>query len=88
MAYADEYQLSLSDPESFWSSKAEDVPWFRAPTQILAKDENGVGRWFVDGEMNTCFAALDWHVKQGRGENLALIYDSPVTQTQAQYTYA
>ena len=88
MAYADEYQLSLSDPESFWSSKAEDVPWFRGPTHILAKDENGVGRWFVDGEMNTCFAALDWHVKQGRGENLALIYDSPVTQTQAQYTYA
>ena len=88
MAYADEYQLSLSDPESFWLSKAEDVPWFRTPTKILAKDENDVGRWFVDGEMNTCFAALDWHVKQGRGENLALIYDSPVTQTQAQYTYA
>ena len=88
MAYADEYQLSLSDPESFWSSKAEDVPWFRGPTHILAKDENGVGRWFVDGEMNTCYAALDWHVEQGRGENLALIYDSPVTQNQAQYTYA
>ena len=88
MAYADEYQFSLSDPEGFWASKAEDIPWIKTPKQILAQDENEVGRWFVDGEMNTCYAALDWHVQQGRGDNTALIYDSPVTQTKARYSYS
>ena len=88
MAYADEYQFSLSDPEGFWASKAEDIPWSKTPKQILAQDENDVGRWFVDGEMNTCYAALDWHVEQGRGDNTALIYDSPVTQKKARYSYS
>ena len=87
MAYADEYGLSLTDPEGFWATQAEDIPWVSFPEQILGKDANGVGRWFVDGEMNTCFAALDWHVEEGRGDNVALIYDSPVTATKAQYTY-
>ena len=87
MAYADEYGLSLTDPESFWLTQAEDIPWVSFPKQILGKDTNGVGRWFVDGEMNTCFAALDWHVEEGRGDNVALIYDSPVTATKAKYTY-
>ena len=87
MAYADEYQFSLADPESFWRERAKDIPWNRFPDQTLGKDSNGVSRWFVDGEMNTCFAALDWHVEKGRGSNTALIYDSPVTNSKATYSY-
>lgn len=50
-------------------------------------DENGIQRWFADGEMNTCYMALVHHVAQGRGEQIALIYDSPVTTTKMQFTY-
>ena len=79
--YAETYARSLRDPAGFWASEAERVPWFRAPTRMLEQDEQGVWRWFTDGEMNTAYVALDQHVDAGRGDQLALIYDSPVTST-------
>ena len=88
MGYKQEYQRSISDPEGFWQEKADAVAWFKAPTQILCKDENGVDRWFADGELNTAYLALDYHVEQGRGDQPALIYDSPVTGNKATYSYA
>ncbi|OIQ96962.1 acetyl-coenzyme A synthetase [mine drainage metagenome] len=88
MSYQAEYQRSMKDPEGFWRKQAEDLEWFKFPQQILTRNEEGVGYWFADGEMNTSYMALDHHVKSGRGDQLALIFDSPVTNTKAKYTYA
>ena len=88
MSYASEYKASVEQPEVFWAEKAADLPWFKQPENILSKDENGVDRWFADGEMNTCYMAVDYHVEQGRGEQAALLYDSPVTGTKRTVTYA
>jgi len=88
MSYATEYQASIDSPATFWGDKAKQLPWFKAPKKILSTDDNGIQRWFADGEMNTCYMALDHHVAQGRGEHIALIYDSPVTETKKQFTYS
>ena len=88
MSYQAEYQRSMNDPEGFWKEKAAALSWFKAPEKILSQDEHGIYHWFADGEMNTSYMALDYHVEQGRGDNIAMIYDSPVTDTKTQYTYA
>ena len=59
----------------------------RPPHEVLSRDERGYYRWFRGGTLNTAYLALDQHLEQGRGEQLALIYDSPVTQTTATLTY-
>jgi propionyl-CoA synthetase len=87
MSYTKEYQASIDSPAIFWGEKAKQLPWFKAPEKILSTDENGIQSWFADGEMNTCYMALDHHVAQGRGEQIALIYDSPVTATKMQFSY-
>ncbi len=87
MSYQQEYRLSIEQPEQFWATQAKDIQWFKAPRRILRKDENGIDRWFADGELNTAYLALDYHVLHGRGEQLALIYDSPVTGQRSTYTY-
>lgn len=86
--YNDEYLASINSTESFWAEKAQDLHWFKQPETILAKDDNGIDRWFVDGEMNTCYLALDYHVENGRGDQTAMLYDSPVTGTKANYSYS
>jgi len=85
--YAQVYGRSLSDPQGFWSEQAANIPWIKPPESILQQDENGVWRWFADGVLNSCYVALDQHVAAGRGEQTALIYDSPVTQTVEKLTY-
>lgn len=87
MSYKEEYRKSIETPEAFWAEKATAVKWFKAPETILSKDENGIDRWFADGEMNTAYLALDYHIENGRGQQDALIYDSPVTNTKQRYTY-
>lgn len=76
------------DPEGFWQAQAKQLDWFTFPQTILSKDDNGIERWFADGTMNTAYMALDAHVEKGRGEQTALIYDSPVTNKKTTYTYA
>ncbi|WP_296060254.1 propionyl-CoA synthetase [uncultured Amphritea sp.] len=88
MSYKEEYRRSIETPEAFWAEKAEAIKWFKAPETILSKDENGIDRWFADGELNTAYLALDYHVESGRGDQDALIYDSPVTDTRQRYTYS
>jgi propionyl-CoA synthetase len=88
MSYKSEYQAAVENPEGFWKQKANDLKWFKPPTTILSQDEHGIHHWFADGEMNTCYMALDYHVESGRGEQTALIYDSPVTNQKASYTYS
>jgi propionyl-CoA synthetase len=87
MSYHAEYTQSIENPEAFWAEKAAELPWFKQPQTILSKDENGIDRWFADGEMNTAYMALDYHVENGRGDQLAVIYDSPVSNTKRQLTY-
>ncbi len=88
MSYTSEYEASINQPEEFWRDKAKQLEWFTFPETILGKDDNGIDRWFVDGTMNTCHMALDVHVEAGRGDQVAIYYDSPVTQTKQAITYA
>ena len=85
--YRQEYLKSIEHPEAFWKEKARMLDWFQFPENILSKDEHGIHHWFSDGVMNTCYMALDYHVENGRAEQNALIYDSPVTNTQRTFTY-
>ncbi|PXY20566.1 propionyl-CoA synthetase [Prauserella flavalba] len=87
-AYAEIYQRSLDDPEGFWLDAARAITWTREPTRALDSSNAPLYRWFPDGELNTAYNALDRHVEQGRGEQPALIWDSPVTGSQRTYTYA
>jgi propionyl-CoA synthetase len=88
-AYQEAYRESLERPEEFWArAAAEAVDWVRAPEQVLDASRPPFYRWFPDGELNTCANALDRHVAAGRGDTVALIYDSPVTGTVRRYTYA
>ncbi|MEE9447697.1 MAG: propionyl-CoA synthetase, partial [Arenicellales bacterium] len=74
-------------PETFWADKASALSWYQSPKTILSEDEHGIHHWFADGEMNTAYMALDVHIEQGRGDQAALIYDSPVTDSQKTYSY-
>ncbi|MGM0704453.1 MAG: propionyl-CoA synthetase [Bacteroidota bacterium] len=85
--YEEVYQQSIKDPEGFWSQVAEDVHWHTKWDQVLDASDAPFYRWFVGGELNTCYNALDVHVEEGRGDADALIYDSPVTGTIKTYTY-
>ncbi|MFV0448898.1 MAG: propionyl-CoA synthetase [Vibrio sp.] len=86
-AYLKEYLWAKEKPESFWHAQAQKIDWFEFPQTILKKDENGIERWYPDGLLNTCWLALDYHCEQGRGDQTALIYDSPVTGKKQRYSY-
>ncbi len=87
-AYPAEYRRSIEDPEGFWGEAASGIDWVRKPTQVLDATNPPFYQWFPDGVLNTCYNALDRHVASGRGNQAALIYDSPVTDTKRTYTYA
>ncbi len=75
------------DTRQDWMEAAADVHWYRAPTELLDSSNPPFYRWFPDGEINACYNALDIHVETGRGEQTALIVDSPVTGTTRRYSY-
>lgn len=81
------HQRSLTDPEGFWGEAAKAVDWTRTWDSVLSHDADGTPQWFAGAEANTCWNALDRHVENGRAEQLALIYDSPVTGTVRRLTY-
>ena len=85
--YRELFDASIADPTAFWADAARAVTWTREPKQILDDSNPPFYRWFPDGELNTCANALDRHVEGGRGDQPALIYDSPVTGSQRTYTY-
>ena len=85
--YAHEFGRSLSDPAGFWADAAKNIDWYQPPSVVLDNSNPPFYRWFPDGVLNTCFNAVDRHVRDGRGEQAALIYDSPVTGTQRTYTF-
>jgi propionyl-CoA synthetase len=88
MNYHDEYQQSIEQPEVFWRKQAEQIKWYEFPETILSQDEHGFYRWFAGGKLNTAYLALDVHIEEGRGDQLALVYDSPVANMQQKFTYA
>jgi propionyl-CoA synthetase len=82
------YARSLSDPNGFWGEAAGLIDWYEPPAEVLTEVDEHHHRWFSGGSLNTCFNALDRHVAAGRGEQLALVYDSPVTGVVRRFTYA
>lgn len=87
-AYETTYRYAQDNPEQFWLDAASEMDWFSAPTRALDRDAGIYGRWFVDGSCNTCFNAVDRHVERGRGDQAALIFDSPITGSKRTYTYS
>lgn len=87
MTYQEFHARSLASPEQFWGDQAKLIHWFKFPERILSKDEHKLYRWYQDGMLNTSYLALDHHVAEGRGDQAALIYDSPVTNSKRTYTY-
>ena len=86
--YEEAFRRSLDDPEGFWREAAQQIDWYQAPDGVLDASHPPFYRWFGGGVMNTCFNAVDRHVADGRGDQAALIYDSPVTGATRRYTYA
>ena len=85
--YQQQQRHAASAPELFWQQQAALLDWFEAPTQMLTQQDSDHYQWFADGVLNTCYLALDSQVNQGRGNQTALIYDSPVTGTKRKYSY-
>lgn len=89
------HSYSLSDPESFWKNQALHLHWHRQPSKTLnrtaKKLKSGTTHdhweWFPGGEISTCYNCVDRHVEAGSGNNVAIIWDSPVTGKKEKYTY-
>ncbi len=88
MNYQDIYRRSLQDPLSFWKEAAKELHWQKFPEKILDASSPPFYKWYPDGKINICQNALDRHADAGRGNVPALIYDSPVTDTQGSWTFA
>jgi len=87
LTYQEVYEESINNPEAFWARAGEDISWVKKWDRVLDASNAPFYRWFVGGELNTCYNALDRHVESGRGEQTAVIYDSPVTDTVQKFTY-
>ena len=85
--YQDIYARSLQDPEGFWAEAAEALAWDRRWDRVLDDARPPFYRWFAGGRLNTCYNAVDRHVEAGRGDQLAVIHDSPVTDSVRTLTY-
>ena len=85
--YDEAYRRSLADPDGFWGEAAEHIHWFRRWDRVLDNDKPPFSRWFVGAETNIAYNALDRHVAAGRGDQAALLYESPVTNMELRRTY-
>ncbi len=85
--YDEIYRQSIDDPETFWGNAAEDLHWHKKWDRVLDPDAKPVPRWFVGGEINTCYNAVDRHADSPIGDQAAIIYDSPVTDSKQVISY-
>src|SRR5207245_10480412 len=85
--YDENYTRSMRDPDGFWAAAAEDIHWDRRWDRVFDDSRRPFYAWFLGGELNTCYNAVDLNVDGGRGKQRALVYDSPVTGTVRTYTY-
>ncbi len=88
MGYKEVYEGWAADPEAFWMEAAKGIDWDKLPSRALNDANAPLYEWFTDGTLNACWNAVDRHVEGGRANQVAIIYDSPVTDTKAQITYA
>jgi len=89
VSYEEAFRKSIEDPQGFWGEAAENITWYKKWDKVLDDSNPPFYKWFVGGELNTCYNALDRHVEAGNGDRLAVIYDSPVTGgTVKKYTFA
>ena len=86
--YPQIYAAWKADPSAFWAEAAREIDWFTPAEKVFDPDAGVYGRWFVGAECNTCHNALDRHVAAGRGEQAAIIYDSPLANAKRKLTYA
>jgi len=85
--YAEVFRRSIEDPNGFWGEAAEKISWYKKWDKVLDDGNQPFYRWFTGGELNTCYNCLDRHVEGGRGDQAAIIYDSPVTDAKQTITY-
>ncbi|MEM1427995.1 MAG: propionyl-CoA synthetase [Pseudomonadota bacterium] len=88
MGYKGVYEAAKADPEAFWLNEAAAIDWVSPPTRALFSENAPLYEWFADARVNTCWNAVDRHVEAGRGAQVAIIHDSPVTGTVHKITYA
>ena len=88
MVYKETYERSQTDPEGFWMEAAEAIHWEQKPSKALFDDNAPLYEWFCDGKVNGCYNAVDRHVENGRGDQVAIIHDSPITGSISKITYA
>lgn len=86
-AYEVAFQRAIKNPEEFWGEAAKNCHWYKKWDKVLDDSNRPFYRWFVGGELNSCYNALDYHIENGRGNQTALIYDSPVTNQIKKFTY-
>ncbi|SMG48863.1 propionyl-CoA synthetase [Marivirga sericea] len=87
MNYEEYYNQSISHPIEFWKEQSNQLDWYKAPENILSKDEHKYPQWFEDGQLNLSYLCIDKHIKDGFGGAIALIYDSPVTNTKERISF-
>ncbi|EAZ94421.1 prpE protein [Flavobacteria bacterium BAL38] len=87
MNYQELYKNSKESAVDFWTEQSKKIAWSKKPSSILSNDANNYPLWFEDGELNACYLAVDKHIEDGFGDEVAIIYDSPVTQTVKKYTF-
>ena len=85
--YKEIYDSSINQKEDFWKEIADNIFWYKKPSKILNSSNPPFYKWYEDGTTNTCYNAIDFHIDNGRGEKLAIIYDSPITKSKKTFTY-
>ncbi|XP_031961201.1 acyl-CoA synthetase short-chain family member 3, mitochondrial isoform X3 [Corvus moneduloides] len=85
--YEEVFRSCLAEPEKVWGEVAEQIQWYKPWVRTLERGSLGSASWFVGGELNICYNAVDRHVENGQGDQIAIIYDSPVTNTKEKITY-
>ncbi|XP_022785669.1 acyl-CoA synthetase short-chain family member 3, mitochondrial-like isoform X2 [Stylophora pistillata] len=85
--YDEVFKKSIEEPEEFWAELAEEIDWYKPFTKVVDNNNQPFTKWFVGGEMNTCYNCLDRHIENGRGKRTALIYDSPLSGKVEMYSY-
>src|SRR6201991_425462 len=86
--YHEVHARSLADPEGFWAEAAREIDWIEPAKKVFDPSTGVYGRWFQGAVVNTCYNALDRHVAGGRADQVALIHDSPLTNSITKFTYA
>lgn len=88
MGFKDVYASWQRNPDAFWMEQAQAISWDKQPTKALFDENKPLYEWFSDGMVNTCYNAVDRHVEAGRGDQSAIIYDSPITGTKSNISYS